>query len=58
MTVLAIGLHEFLDGLQVKMNTIDECILETFFAQRPLRRCGERLEMPRRHDDFLSGYYP
>ena len=30
---VAAGLHEFLDGLQVKMNRIDECILGDFFAQ-------------------------
>jgi uncharacterized alpha-E superfamily protein len=30
---LAAGLHEFLDGLQVKMNKIDECILHDFCAQ-------------------------
>ena len=29
------GLHEFFDALQVKMNTIDECISGDFFAQRP-----------------------
>jgi uncharacterized alpha-E superfamily protein len=29
---LSAGLHEFLDGLQVKMNKIDECILSDFFA--------------------------
>jgi len=29
---VAAGLHEFLDGLQVKMNTIDECILRDFFV--------------------------
>jgi len=34
--VLVAGLHEFLDGLQKKMNRIDECILEDFFGQRPL----------------------
>jgi uncharacterized alpha-E superfamily protein len=32
--ILADGLHEFLDGLQAKMNRIDECILEDFFARR------------------------
>ncbi len=32
--ILTGGLHEFLDGLQVKMNRIDECILEDFFAWR------------------------
>jgi len=30
---IAAGLHEFLDGLQVKMNKIDECVLRDFFAQ-------------------------
>jgi len=30
---VAAGLHEFLDGLQVKMNRIDECLLRDFFAQ-------------------------
>jgi uncharacterized alpha-E superfamily protein len=29
------GLHEFFDALEVKMNTIDECILGDFFAKRP-----------------------
>jgi uncharacterized alpha-E superfamily protein len=33
--ILAGGLHEFFDALQTKMNTIDECILGDFFAQRP-----------------------
>lgn len=28
------GLHEFLDGLQVRMNGIDECILEDFFVHK------------------------
>jgi uncharacterized alpha-E superfamily protein len=32
--ILAGGLHEFLDGLQAKMNRIGECILEDFFARR------------------------
>ena len=31
----ASGLHEFLDGLQGKMNTIDTAILEDFFEARP-----------------------
>jgi uncharacterized alpha-E superfamily protein len=31
--ILAGGLHEFLDGLQIKMNRIDECILADFFGQ-------------------------
>ncbi len=40
--ILAAGLHEFLDALQVKMNTIDECLLGGFF--RPAAR-----QRPRRH---------
>lgn len=32
-STIARGLHEFLDGLQVKMNKIDECITGDFFAQ-------------------------
>jgi len=35
-TILAGGLHEFFDGLQTKMNTIDECILADFFGWRPV----------------------
>jgi len=31
--VFKTGLHEFLDGLQGKMNKIDECIRSDFFAQ-------------------------
>ena len=31
-TILSSGLHEFLDGLQVKMNRIDTAIMENFFA--------------------------
>jgi uncharacterized alpha-E superfamily protein len=34
--ILSSGLHEFLDGLQAKMNRIDECILENFFARRAI----------------------
>jgi uncharacterized alpha-E superfamily protein len=36
--ILKAGLHEFFDALQKKMNTIDECILGDFFAQRPVSR--------------------
>ncbi|MCX6621948.1 MAG: alpha-E domain-containing protein [Acidobacteria bacterium] len=34
--ILSDGLHEFLDGLQAKMNRIDECILADFCPQRPI----------------------
>ena len=33
-SILATGLHEFLDALQIKMNKIDTAILEDFFAAR------------------------
>ncbi len=33
--ILEGGLHEFFDALETKMNTIDECIANDFFAQRP-----------------------
>jgi uncharacterized alpha-E superfamily protein len=36
--ILAGGLHEFLDGLQGRMNKIDECILEDFFAWRAMTK--------------------
>ena len=32
--ILGGGLHEFLDALQTKINAVDECILQDFFAQR------------------------
>ncbi len=34
--IIAEGLHEFLDGLQTKLNMIDHGIFESFFALRPL----------------------
>jgi uncharacterized alpha-E superfamily protein len=34
-SILLDGLHEFLDGLQTKMNTIDECMLGDFFVHAP-----------------------
>ena len=34
-SILKSGLHEFFDALETKMNTIDECVLGDFFAQRP-----------------------
>lgn len=30
------GLHEFLDAFQTKLNLVDQCIFDTFFALRPL----------------------
>ena len=34
-SILREGLHEFLDGLQTKMNTIGECVLGDFFVHAP-----------------------
>jgi uncharacterized alpha-E superfamily protein len=34
--IIATGLHEFLDELQVKLNLIDDSIYHAFFALRPL----------------------
>ena len=34
--IIAGGLHEFLDRLQTKLNGIDQCIFDTFFALRPV----------------------
>lgn len=36
--ILTAGLHEFCDALQTKMNTIDEYVLNDFFAQQPAAR--------------------
>ena len=38
--ILQSGLHEFFDGLQLRMNTIGECIHEDFFAQKMAYRAG------------------
>jgi uncharacterized alpha-E superfamily protein len=34
--ILSGGLHEFLDGFQLKLNRIDDAIHESFFALRPV----------------------
>jgi len=34
--IVARGLHEFLDGFQTKLNLVDQCIYDTFFALRPV----------------------
>jgi uncharacterized alpha-E superfamily protein len=38
--ILEAGLHEFFDALQLRMNQIDECVLEDFFAQKLAHRTG------------------
>jgi hypothetical protein len=32
--IIRSGIHEYLDGLQMKMNAIDESLLKDFFAWR------------------------
>jgi uncharacterized alpha-E superfamily protein len=39
--VIAGGLHEFLDDLQVRLNRIDTAVFSTFFALRPLAAGAE-----------------
>lgn len=34
--VIAGGLHEYLDALQVKLNAVDDAVFETFFRLRPV----------------------
>jgi len=34
--IIARGLHEFLDAFQTKLNLVDQCIFDTFFALRPI----------------------
>ena len=36
--VIQSGLHEFFDSLQIKMNTIDECVFADFFAHRSFQQ--------------------
>lgn len=38
--IISKGLHEFLDGLQTRLNQVDDAVYETFFAQRPLIGSG------------------
>lgn len=35
-SLISLGLHEMLDGLQAKINTVGEAVVETFFSLRPL----------------------
>jgi uncharacterized alpha-E superfamily protein len=42
--IVAGGRHEFFDALQTKMNTIDECILGDFFAQKLAHRTDSSVQ--------------
>ncbi len=37
-SIIRSGLHEFFDSLQLKMNTIDECVFADFFAHTPTQQ--------------------
>jgi uncharacterized alpha-E superfamily protein len=47
--ILAAGLHEFLDGLQTKLNAVGTAIFDTYFALRTAKAGGTS-------SDVLSGY--
>jgi len=36
LQIVSRGLHEFLDGFQTRLNLVDQCIFDTFFALRPV----------------------
>jgi uncharacterized alpha-E superfamily protein len=36
LQIVTRGLHEFLDGFQTRLNLVDQCIFDTFFALRPV----------------------
>ncbi|HZN58044.1 MAG TPA: alpha-E domain-containing protein [Planctomycetota bacterium] len=40
--VISAGLHEFLDGLQTKLNHVGDAIFDSFFALRPMQRAAYR----------------
>ena len=39
-SIIRQGLHEYLDGLQVKMNQIDNSLLSDFVARIPAEKTG------------------
>jgi uncharacterized alpha-E superfamily protein len=42
--IVAGGLHEFLDGLQIRLNLVGDAIFDTFFALRPIGAGAARRE--------------
>ena len=44
--VMETGLHQFLDGFQMRLNEVGEAVFETFFALRPLPRDDTVKETP------------
>lgn len=53
--VIAGGLHEFLDGLEARINQVDQAVFETFFALRPVAAEGTG-HHGRNGRDVLPGY--
>jgi uncharacterized alpha-E superfamily protein len=42
--ILEGGLHEFFDGMQLKMNMVDECVLADFFGQKVAYKVGSQAQ--------------
>ena len=55
--IIAAGLHEFLDGLQTKLNAVGSAIYETYFALRTAKVEAHRMALGpgRRISDRLAG---
>ncbi|WP_437192326.1 alpha-E domain-containing protein [Planctomicrobium sp. SH527] len=45
-TIVNQGIHEFIDGLQTRLNSIGEAIHETFFALRPVEQSQRQSQQP------------
>jgi uncharacterized alpha-E superfamily protein len=46
-TIINRGLHEFIDGLQTKLNDVGDAIYETFFAMRPVEQSQQQQQSQR-----------
>jgi hypothetical protein len=53
--IIGSGLHEFLDGLQSKLNKVGRAVGEAFFDTQPVDDYGGHLEGVARRD-VLSGH--
>jgi len=42
--ILAIGLHEFIDEIQLKLNTVDQCIYQSFFALKESEATAHKVD--------------
>jgi uncharacterized alpha-E superfamily protein len=52
--IITRGLHEFLDGLQTKLNGVGDAITQTFFALQPAENGSSALTTGGPGSDFLS----